>query len=231
MVPDTSLLARAADCYFRAGSPYDAARCYRAAGAHRAAAQTWETLLVFPEAARDYAAAGAHEQAAWILVHHLGDVPAALDELAAAARAAGSEAQTDPAGAARPPVAAQRAAELRRRLILARCNVAGDAALAETLAILGEVMAYAEHDAQSLLEPGIERLAVAVAESMNRPDLVALVFAAAVRGGHHQAVERWDEWSRRVLGVPLVLPAPGTDPALEHDAAVPGQAGTRPSPG
>lgn len=230
MVPDASLLARAAECYKRAGAPQDAARCHRAAGAHRAAAQIWETLRAFPEAARDYAAAGAHEQAAWILVHHLGDVPAARAELAAAEMAAATRAEADPAaGQERPPVIAQRAAELRRRLILARCNAAEDVARTETLAILGEAMEHAEHDVQSLLQASIEQLAVAVAEAMNRPDLVALLFAAAVRGGHHQAVERWDEWSRRVLGVPLILPEPGTDHALGDDAAASRQVYTGPS--
>jgi hypothetical protein len=220
MVPDSSLLARAAACYLDAELPQDAARCYRAAGAYRTAAELWETLEVFGEAARDYAAAGAHEQAAWVFVHHLGDVPAARAELAAARTADATNAREDPAAEqGRPQDIGPRAAELRQRLIAARCDVAEDVARAGTLAVLGEVMTHLEHEAPSLLESGIEQLAVAVAESMNRPDLVALLFAAAVRGGRTRAAGRWDEWSRRVLGVPLILPHPDTESVLETEAA------------
>src|SRR5262249_14867587 len=152
------------------------------------AAQIWERLGAFTEAAQDYAAAGAHEQASWILVHHIGDVQAARAELAVAEAAAAAPAQAGPAAApVPPPTVAQTAAELRRRLIWARCNAAEDVARSETLVIFGEVMRHLEHDVQPLAQASIEQMAVAVAEAMSRPDLVALVFAAAVRGGRHQA--------------------------------------------
>ena len=212
---DASLLARAAACYVRAGIPLDAVRCYRAAGSYRPAADIWARLGAFPEAARDYAAAGAHEEAAWIFAHHLGDIPAARAELAAADAAAAAPA--DPA-AARP--VASRAADLRRRLILARCNAAENVAAAETLDILTEVMRHLEHDVEPLGRISMEERAVVVAEAMNRPDLVALLFAAAVRGGRSRAAERWNAWSERALGMPLILPEPGTDSAVADDAPI-----------
>lgn len=213
---DASLLARAAACYVRAGLPLDAVRCYRAAGSYRPAADIWARLGAFPEAARDYAAAGAHEEAAWIFAHHLGDIPAARAELAAADAAAAAA----PAGPGTAQPAASRAADLRRRLILAWCNTAENVAGAETLAILTEVMRHLEHEVEPLGRISIEERAVVVAEAMNRPDLVALLFAAAVRGGRPRAAERWNAWSERALGMPLILPEPGTDPAVADDATV-----------
>ena len=221
---DASLLARAAACYVRAGVPLDAVRCYRAAGSYRRAADIWARLGAFPEAARDYAAAGAHEEAAWIFADHLGDIPAARAELAAAADAAAAAAPADP-GTAQP--AASRAADLRRRLILARCNAAENVAGAETLAILTEVMRHLEDEVEPLGRASIELRAVVVAEAMNRPDLVALLFAAAVRGGRPRAAERWNAWSERALGMPLILPEPGTDAAVADDGTVQ-RAGPRP---
>ena len=219
-MPEISLLTRAAGCYERAGVPLDAVRCYRAAGNYRPAAQIWENLGAFQEAARDYAAAGAHEVAAWIYAHHVGDTPAARAELAAAEAAAeATPGRPGPAAdAATPPTAATRAAQLRRRVIQARCNAAENVAGTETLAILREVMQYLEQGREPLDLARVEERAVQVAEVMNRPDLVALLFAAAVRGGRYQAAERWNAWSLRVLGVPLLLPEPGTDPAMVADA-------------
>jgi hypothetical protein len=220
-VPDAALLSRAAECYRRAGLPVDAARCYRAAGMYRHAAQAWERLEAFTEAARDYAAAGAHEEAAWILVHQLGDARAARIQIAAAQEAAGQaqaatgQAADGQAAGGQAQAAAElsdvtrRATQLRRRLILARCDAAEGADRAGALATLDEVTRHLEHDTQPLGPVSIEQLAVAVAEALGRPDLVALLFAAAVRAGRYQAARRWDEWSRRVLGVPLVLPEGG----------------------
>ena len=218
MVPDASLLARAADCYLRAGLPLDAARCYRDMGAYRAAAEIWEKLGALPDAARDYAAAGAHEQAAWILAHQIGDAPAARAELVEAeaeAEAAGQapDQVAGPSAVARK-AAARKTAELRLRLTRARCDVAENVARSETIGILGEAMEHLDHDVLSLDPLSIEQRAVAVAEAMGRPDLVALVFAAAVRGGRHQAAERWNGWSQRVLQVSLILPEPGLDRVL-----------------
>jgi hypothetical protein len=61
-----------------------------------------------------------------------------------------------------------------------------------------------------------EGWAVALAETVRRYDQVALVFAAAVRGGRRGAAERWARWSQAVLHTELILPtqpAPPTQPA------------------
>ena len=201
---DTALLSRAASCYLRGGAPDEAARCYRDAGAYRRAAETWESIGALAEAAANYSAAGMHDRAAWILVHEVGDPAAARAELAAAeARAAGA----DVAGQARP------LSDLLRYIVRARCNVAEGTASADTLAVLQSVMDYLEHGDDPWYGAEAESRAIAIAEAMIRPDLVALLFAASVRGGRYQAARRWSEWSLRVLRVPLVLPEPGSDPA------------------
>jgi len=223
-MPEVPLLIRAADCYRRAGRPLDEARCYRAGGLYLRAAQTWAALEAFAEAARDYAAANAHDDAAWIFVHHLGDVATARTQLAAAEAAAAAQdaaGQPGQAGglAVNSPVT-RKAAEVRRGVIRARCDAAEGVRRAESAAALDAAMDHIEFDTQSLFPISTEQLAVATAEAMDRPDLVALLFAAAVRGGHHQAVERWNEWFLRKFRVPLILPEP------DNSTAVPGGGAT-----
>ncbi|SDT45844.1 hypothetical protein [Actinoplanes derwentensis] len=192
---DRDLLQRAATCYRRAGRLDDAARCYRGAALHREAAAVWESLGALAEAAVDLARAGRPEQAAWLLVHRLG-APGPARELMESHR---PEPESDD-GHRRG---------LLRSLVLARCDVADDtgAASPATLAVLDTMLAELERPVPAALEHDVEEWAVALAETVHRPDLVALLFAAALRGGRHGAAQRWNSWSVRVLGVPLVLPA------------------------
>jgi hypothetical protein len=194
-------LHRAAGCYLRAGLPHEAARCYRDAGAHELAAQAWESIHAYAEAAEDYVAAGLPELAGWLLAHELGDAEAARAVLAAAppdvpAREPG-----------RPFSGGERA--LRHRLAAARCDVLEGESGAESwdgLAALDDVQTHLAADSP-LFDHLLEPWAVALTEALDRPDLTACVFAAAVRGRRRGAAERWDAWSRRRLRVPLVLPA------------------------
>jgi hypothetical protein len=164
------------------------------------------------DAAIDYAAAGLSVRAAWLAVHQLGDVAVARSLLVAP-----SAATAQPAASGDGPTSAeethawQAASDLLRRVILARCDVAADADPGEALATLDDVMVYLERHFPNGYVPELESWAVAVAEAMSRPDLVALIFAAAVRGGHIQAAERWDTWSRHFLEVPLQLPDAADD--------------------
>jgi hypothetical protein len=223
---DASLLARAADCYLRAGVPLDAVRCYRAAGRHLSAAQILQELGMFTQAAQDYAMAQAHEEASWILAHHLGDIPAARAELAAAEAATGAaSASADQTHAA----AVARTRKLRRRVIRARCNVVENVAGTETLTILADVIEYLEHEVDTPGGTSIEERAVVVAEAINRPDLVALLFASALRGGWYQAAERWNAWSIRALGMPLILPGTDTAPVATDDDLTVDWAAPRPA--
>jgi hypothetical protein len=218
---DAALLTRAASCYLRGGAPDEAALCYREARAYRRAAETWESIGALAEAAADYAAADMHERAAWILVHDLGDPAAARAEFASA------EAQAATQG---HPLS-----EILRHIVRARCNVAEQTANADTLAVLQEVMDYLEQNEGQWNGTQVESWATAVAEAMVRPDLVALLFAASVRGGRYQAAQRWNEWSIRTLDVPLVLPEPGSDPAMPnpgrgHDGFLAGSTDDRARP-
>jgi hypothetical protein len=167
------------------------------------------------DAAIDYAAAGRTIRAAWILVHELGQAEAARDVLTPPATDGPPAASADAAGSG----TSEETAELLRRIVLARCDVADGRDPGDALAVLDDVMSRLEQASPAWHVPELEPWAIAVAEAMTRLDLVALIFAAAVRAGRFQAAERWDEWSRRVLGVPLQLPDPDSDP--EADVARP----------
>jgi hypothetical protein len=200
-VADRDLLHRAATCYRRAGQLDDAARCYRGAALHREAAAVWESLGALAEAAADLADAGRPEHAAWLLVHRLGAAGPAR-ALLAALPPTGETASSEPAPGERRTV-------LLRSLVMARCDVAeaGGSATPDVLAVLDTVLAELERPGPATLEHDVEQWAVEIAETVHRLDLVALLFAAAVRGGRHGADQRWNSWSVRTFGVPLVLPA------------------------
>jgi len=187
--PDPALLNRAAACYQRLGVLSEAARCYREAGSHRRAAELHERIGRFRDAALDHTRADNHELAAWLLAHGVGDPAGARAQLAAA-----------------PATSPSRSA-LRRRLVLARCDAAEGTSPRAALATLAAVCAELARP-RTVPDPQLESWAVAVAESLGRPDQVALIFAAAVRGGRLGAEDRWRAWMRETLHAELVLPAP-----------------------
>jgi hypothetical protein len=201
---DPRLLNQAAGSYAQARWIHDAARCYRAAGAYRRAADAWRQVGAVAEAATDFAAAGMAAEAAWIFVHELGDVAAARAVLRDVPPRDDSASQ---------PARVMAKDDLERRLASARCDVAEQRSCDDAIAVLEEVMGFLQRPDYSWGLTDVEGRAVDLADVMLRPDLAALVFAAAVRGGHASAAERWDAWSRRALGVPLQLPDPDTDVA------------------
>jgi hypothetical protein len=198
-MPDPSLLRRAAGCYQRGGWPHEAARCYRTAGSHQLAAQAWESAGAFPDAVVDFEAAGLADRAAWLLVHHLEDPAGARAVIAGAPEVDRREGDRLSSGT-----------HLLHRLVLARCDIAEEQTGPFVRETLTEVMDHLAVRGGVSQNPEIESWAVLTAEAMQRPDLIALIFAAAVRGHRFEARARWDEWSRRVLNVPLVL-SPGPD--------------------
>jgi len=210
-MPDPSLLRRAAGCYQRGGWPHEAARCYRAAGSHQLAAQAWESAGAFADAVVDFEAAGLVERAAWLLAHHLED-PAGARAVIAGVPEVGRPKEDR----------LSEGTHLLRRLVLARCDVAEERAGQFVRETLTEVMDHLTARGDVSQNPELEPWAVLTAEAMQRPDLVALIFAASVRGHRFEARARWDEWSRRVLNVPLVLPpGPGAAPADAARTSVP----------
>jgi hypothetical protein len=188
--PDPELLNRAAACYQRLGTLAEAARCYREAGSHRRAAELYERLGRFRDAALDYARADSPDLAAWLLAHHAGDPAGARAQLAAVPARSGNA-----------------AAALRRRLILARCEVAEGRRPKTALAALAAAQAELARR-RAVPDSYLEPWSVWLAESMGRPDQVALVFAAAVRGQRFGAEQRWRAWMRAALHAELILPVP-----------------------
>ncbi len=194
---DALLLERAALCYERAGHARDAARCYRDSGAYLRAAKVFLQLGELREAADDFARSGNIDQAAWILAHDCADPAAARRFLTA----------DDSVGQGAADSSEPTPAQLRRLVVTARCDLAAGALRHEIVAVLVRICDDLErprraHDIQ------LETWSVQLAEALGRDDQVALVFAAAVRGGRSGARQRWEEWSRKAFGVQVVLPAP-----------------------
>lgn len=94
---------------------------------------------------------------------------------------------------------------LRRRLVLARCELAeGNPADAIRPLIADVCASLAASSGRS--DQVAEDWAVRLSEVAARYDQAALVFAAAVRGGRYGAAQRWQAWSVRVLGTEIILP-------------------------
>ena len=178
---DPALLERAAALYLQAGHRVAALACYREAGAHLRAADVALSLGRQATAASEYAEAGMPVQAAWLL---------AVDD---PARARAMITGTD----------------LLSRLVLARCEpgLPLDALAAEVCDGLAAAVRTAGEGGETA--PGVaEEWMIALAEQAHRADLVALVFAAAVRGRRSGAVVRWQAWAKRVLHTDLIIPDP-----------------------
>jgi hypothetical protein len=183
----------------------EAARCYREAGSHRRAADLHERLGRYQDAADDYARAGNRDLAAWLLVEYVGD-PAAAREQFAPVPTIGPLGRGAPA----PPA-------LRRQLILARCDVAEGRPATSSLVAIAAAQAELSRPA-ALADHYVEPWSVTLAEAVRRPDQVALIFAAAVRGRRYGAEERWRTWMRDVLHADLILPAPAPGAAPIQNA-------------
>jgi hypothetical protein len=204
---------QAAACYSRvAGYELDAARCYRLAGAHRRAAEIFAAAGGYADAASAYADAGLPEVGAWLLVHRADQPARARAQLAASAL---PEPELPQPGAPGQP----RLADLRRELVLARCKIAEGAPADDIREVIaGTCAALADRGGRA--DQVAEEWAVAVSEAAARYDQAALVFAAAMRGGRYGAEQRWQAWSRRVLGADVIIPKPaGTQPSTTSPTA------------
>ncbi|MEO3855559.1 hypothetical protein [Acrocarpospora sp. B8E8] len=183
MMVDATLYRKAALCYEQARHWEDAARCYRAAGIPLRAAALHEQIGRYDEAATDYLAADEFEIAGWLRVHHLNQPEPAREAVEAAEDGA------------------------RRALVLARCDLAEHRPFELVVPALDLVRAdLADPISVPFPHRELELWGVVVAELAGRFDQVALIFAAAVKGGRHNAGERWTEWAKRVLATPLVIP-------------------------
>ncbi|MFD3928178.1 hypothetical protein [Streptomyces sp. NPDC058614] len=191
------LYARAGQAYEQAGLPLEAARCYGAAGEYRRAADLLVGMGEYSAAVEEYRRAERPDVAAWILVHHLAD-PVAARSMADRYPEHSGENWTVPYVDNFP---------LRRSLLLARCELAEGGGPRDVLPVLTEASRTLA-EPSTAYNPLVEEWAVAIAECAGRPDQVALLFAASVRGHRLGAAQRWQEWSRRVLGMELSIPLP-----------------------
>lgn len=168
----------------------EAAACFERGGQWLPAAQAHETARTFDDAARCYQAAGQPLTAAWLLAHHLGRPERALALVAALP-------VDDPS------------TELGRALVRARCRAATrprDAARE----IRRVVTALATGTLSASAQGGVIARALALAETINRPDLSAALFAV-----HPGAVSDWAVWASERLGSADGVPAP--DPFDDRD--------------
>lgn len=206
------LLGRAARLYRTAGCDDDACRCLERSGDFAAAAALHRQLGRFAaaaacferagqplqaapahaaagnpaDAARCYREAGQALEAAWVIAHHLGQPARALATLL--------EAPPDAAGPAETR-------DLRRALVRARCLAATQPdQAARTLRQVAAAFAATATGAQ----PGLFAWALAVAETLDRPDLAARLFAALPA-----EAPGWADWARRRLGTADGIPLPG----------------------
>ncbi len=205
MTTPRQLLASAADCYMRAGSLRDGARCLVAIEDHHAAGRLYERAsepgmaAECFERAGDFLAAARCHQAA-------GDASRAIDCFVRADRALDAGWLACDEGhmvrarrILRGADARTRAETMRRELGLARCEVAGPRRSA--------ALERAIHDVESRIasEPRgvaseLEQWAVQAADAEGRFDLSSRVFAAACTVGDPGAEARWRAWALRVLG-------------------------------
>ena len=103
---------------------------------------------------------------------------------------------------------------LRRRIVLARCEIADGEPAGIIRPVISDVCAVLA-DSNLGSDQVTEEWAVALSETAARYDQAALVFAAALRGGRYGAAQRWQAWSRRVLDAEIILPpAPAVSPTM-----------------
>lgn len=204
--PDhAALLSKAVACYWRANCNDDACRCleklgdfsgaapwHERAGRWDRAARCFEQAGQWVAAARCYRQAGEPLEAARCLVH-------AGEWLEAGWLLAHEAHRPDRARAVLAKVNPRTTEEqLALALAQARC-LAGN----ERYAAGNAVRRAADGLAQTAPGWGRERVfewALALAEVLDRPDLTAQLYAAAVDAAMLQAAEHWEKWALARLG-------------------------------
>ena len=214
-----ALWARAAACYLRAGPAWsdDASRCLAEAGDHTAAARIAERRGHHARAAELFVVAAAWTDAArcWLACDRAADAAACYER-------AGDllEAGWTLAHRAAQPLAGRAMAErwsgdrLERpacEVLIARC----EAGVGQR-AVAAQKLTRAMHELRRLPVSPVRTRALdwafAVAEQLRRPDLSALLHAAAASSAEPGAIRRWEAWALDVLhdasGIPAAPPSP-----------------------
>jgi hypothetical protein len=203
--PDrTELMRKAAGCFSRGGATRDAcrcleavedfsaagfmheqdgrmaeaARCFERAGAFLPAARCYLAAGAAPEAGRCLMAAGSRLEAGWTFAHHARDGRRALTVVGGLAAGSPEEALSLELVLARSELTRN-----RRRAALVVHRVTRE---------LGQVAPAARGR--------IAEWALAVGETLERPDLIANLRAAMVDAGMPDALEEWEKWAMRTLG-------------------------------
>ncbi len=169
----------AAPLHERAGRWDRAAWCFEQAGQWAAAARCYRQAGEPLEAARCLVNAGERLEAGWILAHeaHRPD------------RARAVLAQVDPRTTEE---------QLALEVAQAHCTVGSERHTADNA-----VRRVADRLAQIAPGWGRERVfgwALALADVLDRPDLTAQLYAAAVDAAIPQAIEHWEIWASKRLG-------------------------------
>ncbi len=211
-IPAAEILRRAAACYNRAGWEEDACRLYEQVGDERHAAAFHERLGRHERAARGYERVGEWRDAArcYLLCERpdeaaecqlkAGDVIEAAWTLAHLAHRFGRA----------EALAAQFSANsesdhLAVNLILARCDAGAQRSSEAAQRLHASVQPL--RGLSDVRRFPLFQWTFAIADVLRRPDLSAILHAAAVSAGLPQAGERWEEWALNTLGDAAGVPA------------------------
>lgn len=203
------LLKKAAICYVTAGWDEDACRLFEHLNIPTRAAYHHERLGRWEQAANCYARVGRWSNAARCYLNCNRPVEAAACLLRDGQSLLAAWYLADLAHQfirARSIVSTFRvtspADECALNLIVARC-LSGTGAPAEAARRLRSVLEWLS---QGPAKPDLIEWALSVAQALRRPDMTALVYAAAVNSGALGAGEKWQRWAAETLGTEFILP-------------------------
>jgi len=218
MSSQEKLLRQASECYLKAGLIDDACRCFEKLDDYAKVADLYEQQQRWEKAALGYRSAQLWHEAARCYLRCEQPIEAAQcflngnDPFQAAWIFAQQAHLFNRARSILQQVTIESLAdELSRDLILARCE-AGNGRYQQAGIYLHGVISQFEQLAHKPHCQQIEQWAVAVAEQIERPDLIASIYAAAYLAGNPKAEQRWEAWAMESLGDATGVPL---TPSLE----------------
>ena len=204
------MLIKAAQCYVKAGWLADACRVWEEIGEYREAAAIYEQQEKWEQAARCYLKVGDWSKAAWCYQSNSQPLEAAecwlkgQQPLKAAWVRADQLQEIYQSYAILEEVEAKSEREkLEKELITARCEVNQRKKASAASRVRKLVNSLNNAQPKHLYE-----WAIRVAEVLNRPDLSALIYSAAVKGRMPNAIGEWEKWAMATLGEATGIPQP-----------------------
>jgi len=215
------LLRQASDCYINAGLIDDACRCFEKLGDYVKVAHLYEQQQRWEKAALSYRRAQLWHEAAGCYLRCEQPLEAAQcflngnDRFQAAWVFAQQAYLFNRARSILQQVTIESVAdELSRDLILACCE-AGNGKVQQAGIYLHHVISQFDQLTHNPRCEQIEQWAVAVAEQIERPDLIASIYAAAYLAGSPKAEQRWEAWAMESLGDATGVPLTPSPQSLE----------------